>query len=156
MRMPIQKPGKSKQDYGTPLDLIAAVTKRFGPLLVDLAAREDNKKAPEWIGPDWDSLTQDWTQLSGNLWLNPPFANIAPWAEKCKISAPPGSDRRIFFLTPASVGSNWFLEHVHGHALVLALNPRLTFEGETACYPKDCCCSVFGDLPGFDVWRWRT
>lgn len=168
MRMPKQKPGRSRQDYETPRELFSAVERRFGPFVFDLAASSRNSKCNEYYNSRVDSLKQDWSQLRGNLWLNPPFANIDPWAAKCKLSrinlavlehkagqyqSPAATC--IFLLTPASVGSNWFMEHVWGHALVLALNPRLTFVGETAPYPKDCILSVYGMTPGFEIWRWK-
>lgn len=57
---------------------------------------------------------------------------------------------------PASIGSNWFAEHVHRRALVLGLNgPRLKFEGSPDPYPKDLMLVCYGESPGFDVWRWR-
>lgn len=146
--------GKSKQDYGTPWAFIRACVHRFGVLSHDLAASEENRKADSFYTEADDSLAQDWTRLDGNLWLNPPFANIAPWAEKCAVTS---SRRRgfILFLTPASIGSNWFAEHVNGKAMVLGLSPRLTFEGTSDPYPKDLMLSVFGmGLHGFDVWRW--
>lgn len=155
--MPAQKPGKSRQDYGTPPALIVAVARRFGPIVHDLAATPVNAKARSFYTEQDDAFTKDWAgeHPIGNLWLNPPFSNIGPWAERCKTQ----SDGRlgyILFLVPASVGSNWFMDHVHNHALVLALSPRLTFEGETAPYPKDCILAVYGmGLKGFDVWRWN-
>jgi phage N-6-adenine-methyltransferase len=148
--------GRSKQDYGTPSDFIAAVEKRFGPLAIDLACTRENAKAPDgFYFPECDALVATWSGLQGNLWLNPPFANIDPWAEKlareCRY-------RQGFalFLTPASIGSNWFANHVAGKAVVLGLSPRLTFEGTTDPYPKDLSLSVYGyGLHGFDTWRWK-
>ncbi len=164
-KMPAQKPGESKQDYGTPRDFLDAVEKRFGPMAVDLAARKDNAKAPLCITPEQDSLKQDWGTLRGNLWLNPPYENIAVWAKKCaetetgfRCKEPPEKctlDRRIFFLVPASIGSNWFAQHVDGKARVLALNGRITFEGCTQPYPKDAILACYGETPGFEVWRWK-
>ncbi len=59
-------------------------------------------------------------------------------------------------LTPASIDSNWFARHVNRKAFVLGLNPRVTFEGCSAPYPKPLMVSVFGlGLSGFDTWRWR-
>jgi hypothetical protein len=149
--------GKSKQDYGTPIAFIQAVEKRFGPLVADLACTRANAKAPKGYHFDdgMDSLAYDWADdfPTGNLWLNPPFADIAPWAAKCDLE----SNRHglILLLTPASIGSNWFAQHVHGKAMVLGLAPRLTFEGTSDPYPKDLMLSVFGmGLKGFDVWRW--
>jgi hypothetical protein len=160
MKMPKQKPGQSRQDYGTPPEFIDAVVRLFGPLDWDLAANsaaagpDANHKAPLWYGVEQDSLAQDWTSLRGNLWLNPPFKRIAPWAAKCLASAGPG--RRILMLTPASVGSNWFVDHILHRMLVLALNPRMTFVGERDPYPKDLMLTVFdgSGVGEFDVWRW--
>lgn len=155
--MPAQRPGRSKQDYSTPPEFIAAVEKQWGKLELDLAAREDNAKAQYYLTPEDDSLSCAWHQDYGSvvrMWLNPPYADIGPWAAKCaETRLVPGG--RIFFLVPASIGSNWFAEHVHGRALVLALSPRLTFEGCTTPYPKDCILAVYGEGPGFDVWRWK-
>jgi len=157
MTEPRQKPGKSKQDYGTPWNLIRAVEARFGRLDVDLAAHADNTKAQRFISPEEDSLVVPWAAHLGPAlaWLNPPFADIEPWASKC-LEETRASSLRVVLLTPASVGSNWFAEHVHRRASVLALSPRITYEGTTAPYPKDCMLSLFGfGAPGFDVWRWK-
>ena len=161
MTEPRQKPGKSRQDFETPDEFIRAVEQRFGRLSCDLAANDDlggpgaNHKAPLWWGPGQDALVQDWTRLAGNLWLNPPFGQIPRWAAKCAASA--GDGRRIIMLSPASIGTNWFADHVHGRALVLALNPRITFVGESHPYPKDLMITVWGPKSwiGLDVWRWR-
>jgi len=169
MKMPVQKPGKSKQDYGTPRDFLAAAQRRFGFIEVDLAARSDNKKASDHLGPGSeyaeDSLAFDWLSFgtSAAFFLNPPFAKITPWAKKCAATNVGLDSGRILFLVPAAVGANWFARYVHGHALVLVLNGRLTFEGmepnpktgKVDPYPKDCMLCVFGEKPGFDVWRWN-
>ena len=146
--------GGSRQDYETPVDFMRAVEKRFGVMNVDLAARSDNAKAPVWIDEKKDSLLEDWGSLKGNLWLNPPFSNIAPWAQKCAIESANGA--RIFFLTPASVGSNWFSKFVHKKATVLFLNGRITFVGAKDPYPKDCILSCFSyGEPYYEVWKWK-
>lgn len=152
--MPQQRPATSRQDYGTPWDFIRAAEARFGKLDVDLAARRDNAKARRFISPRRNALHVEWSvEYCGALaWLNPEFADIEPWAAKCARER----KLRILLLTPASVGSNWFVEHVHRRALVLALNPRLVFVGERDPYPKDCILSCFGfGRAGFDVWRWK-
>lgn len=155
-KMPVQKPGKSRQDYATDRAFIAAVIQRFGPLAWDLAAHAENAVCDRWIGEQQDSLALEWHRLSpgGWLWLNPEFSKIEPWAKKCAAEASKGA--RILFLTPAAVGAEWYRQHVAPNAYTLALNPRLTFVGESTPYPKDCMLSVFcAGLRGFDVWRWR-
>ncbi len=158
MTMPKQKPGLSKQDYGTPDNFLAAVSNRFGVLDVDLAARRDNAVAPSYVTPEEDSFRIDWVDHFGgcNCWLNPPFDDIAPWAAKCADYAMRSASGRILFLTPASIGANWYRDHVAGQGYVIALNGRLTFKGETKPYPKDCILTVFGSqISGFEVWNWK-
>lgn len=146
--------GSSRQDYETPSDFIAAVEARFGIINVDLAATKANTKGQVWIDEAQDSLTVDWSRLRGNLWLNPPFNNITPWAKKCSDESKKGC--KIFFLTPASVGSNWFAQYIFGQSHVLFLNGRLTFVGASDPYPKDCILSCFGfPTQGFNIWKWK-
>ena len=155
---PPQKPGKSKQDYETPKAFVDSVEARWGRLDVDLAASEENAKAPLFLTQTTDSLSVDWVRrFRGKAcWLNPPYADLAPWAEKCAAAGPAMGQGRIYLLTPASVGANWFAEHVHRRALVLGISPRLQFVGTDAVYPKDLMLSVFAPgLTGFDVWRWK-
>lgn len=169
--MPLQVPGKSEQVVGTPWELIDAVEARFGRLRFDLAATADNCKvrnggkvmrnarfgpgSPEGI----DALTQDWSALGRNLcWLNPPYGNIKEWAAKCfRHASAAAFGGQIFFLIPASVGSNWWAQYVDGSAFVYFLSPRLVFQGHSASYPKDIAlCRYNGPRKaGYECWRWK-
>lgn len=152
-KMPEQKPGRSKQDYGTPREFIEAVERRFGPISFDLAASSHNKVVDAYFDERKDSLKQTWRRIPGLLWLNPPFGDIDPWAEKCADESKHGA--RIAFLTPASVGANWFQDRVVPSAHVLELSPRLSFDGVHP-FPKDLVLSVFyAGLTGRSGWRWR-
>ena len=79
--------GKSRQDFGTPIAFIRAVEGRWGPMVHDLACTRANAKAPSgyYFDEGIDALGQNWSKdfPTGNLWINPPFAHIDPWAEKC-------------------------------------------------------------------------
>ena len=165
--VPVQKPGKSFQAYETPAVFLDAVKKRFGikAFAYDLAASNENTKGVRWFTKEQDSLVQDWTQLRGDCFLNPEYADIAPWAEKAAASAwwedarakhggGPAGDRRIFFLVPAAVGSNWFAKFVDGKALVLLLNGRISFDGKSP-FPKDNILCIYGMRPGYEVWSWK-
>ena len=147
---------RSKQDYATPWEFVRSVEERFGTIAVDLAAHADNAKADRFLTEAEDSLSVCWHRLAPGmlLWLNPPFARIAPWAQKCAHETRQGA--RVAMLVPASVGSNWFADHVLNRALVLALSPRLSFDGRNA-YPKDLILAVYGTggPTAFDVWRWK-
>lgn len=145
----------SKQDYATPDDFLAVVRGKFGPLSFDLAAHDKNHVCPSYYDIADDSLKQPWRALSGLLWLNPPYSNIAPWAAKCAVESCNGA--KILFLVPASVGSNWFSEYVLPYSHVYFLNPRLTFKGAKDPYPKDCLLAAYGlgNVGECEVWKWK-
>jgi phage N-6-adenine-methyltransferase len=149
--------GLSRQDYGTPREFLDAVEKRFGTISWDLAAHADNKKALRWYGPGShdgeDSFAASWVLPGRLLWLNPPFANIAPWAAKCAAHA---KVSEITMLVPASVGSNWFRDHVAGVADTYLLNGRMSFDGQNL-FPKDCLLAHYSPRAtgAIFVWDWK-
>lgn len=158
--------GASKQDYATPQNFIQAVERRWGHISFDLAAHAKNTKAKRWFGPGGlapDSLVEKWGDIlrpggKQNLWLNPPFNDIRPWARKCAEVTPHLKliGARLLFLVPAAVGSNWFADCVFGVAPVFFLRPRLSFDGKNS-YPKDLMLVAYGAaVSTFECWRWFT
>ena len=147
--------GHSKQDYGTPPEFVWAVEERFGKIQFDLAASKSNALAPDFFCKEQDSLKQDWHNLNGLLWLNPPFGDIAPWVEKCSEESMVGAI--IIMLTPASVGSNWFRYFVFQQAQVIFLNGRIKFIGAEDAFPKDCMLTIWrrNILTDFSIWTWK-
>jgi phage N-6-adenine-methyltransferase len=155
---PTQKPGRSRQDYGTPPELLTAVKARLGIKYFDcdLAASAENTVAADFFTEETNALDPalPWQQGDGWNWLNPPFAKIAPWVEKAYRE---GVDTHTAVLIPAAVGSNWWRDWVHGKCRVMFLNPRITFVGCDDPYPKDCALLLysFRIISGYDVWTWK-
>jgi phage N-6-adenine-methyltransferase len=154
--------GRSKQDYRTPPELLDAVRAKFlggADFTLDLAADEANHVCPAWYGPGGvveDALSADWP-FTGQMWLNPPFGGIAPWARRCReMTARRGSVARVYLLVPASVGSSWFLDDVMPHADVFLLRGRICFDGRSP-FPKDCLLALYAgrEETGFQEWDWR-
>jgi hypothetical protein len=165
--MPAQKPGKSKQDYRTPPAFLDAVEDRFGDLTWDCAATAENSVVDggRYFAAEAgiDALTVDWRHyfkrdavLPPLLWLNPPFGTIAHlWAPLVSRWTTELPWLRLLFFTPAALGSEWYRKHVEDKAMVLPLNPRMTFVGESDPYPKDLMLSCFGfGVAGVRQWRW--
>ena len=122
----------------------------------DLAASAHNTKCEQYIDKAKNTFKVKWYKLKGKLFLNPPYSNIKKFAAKCVRESKRGA--HIFFLVPASVGSNWFRDHVFEHARVWFLNGRLKFIGHRQCYPKDLVLIEYtpkGDT-GCKIWNWRT
>lgn len=156
--MPAQKPGRSKQNYGTPPEFLDAVKRLLDikEFAVDLAADQFNTVAQIYLTKEMDALSKDWREAwTGAAWINPPYDHIAPWvknAYECK--------GYVVMLVPASVGSNWWRDWVHNKAHVWFLNGRLTFVGCTDPYPKDCALIAYqsswlGLGWEYDVWTWN-
>lgn len=156
----------SKQDWRTPPEFVTAVEQRFGQIVLDLAASDGDECKPlvAHITPQEDSLKTPWPTSrhhSGVYYLNPPFAEIAPWAAKCaawRAAATPGVV--LAFLVPASVDAEWWHAHVRGRAIVYALKSRVQFIGAPHGYPKPLALCVF-DPRHFPttssvlLWDWK-
>lgn len=159
-KMPEQKPGRSRQDYGTPKELLTAVQRRLkvNHFTVDLAASHENTVCELYFTEECNSLAQNWLVASrgGWAWLNPPFADLAPWVTKAAVESATGA--HIAMLVPSSVGSNWWKKWVEPFAYVAHLTGRLTFVGETTPYPKDCSLLFYqpGWFVGSTCWDWRA
>ena len=164
---PTIKRGESSGDIWTPDAFIDAVIINFGMLAVDLAAEAHSKKCPEYIDPQADSLKQDWARiLAGRVgWLNPPYGNIAPWAKKCAMTYDEDERNEIFLLVPASIGANWFWDHVWPCATVYSVG-RMVFDNcfdkhgklVTTPYPKDLILAHYTNGSPHRVlqrWQWR-
>jgi phage N-6-adenine-methyltransferase len=151
---------KSDQAIGTPPEFVGAVERRFGALSFDLAANSKNTVVRDcYFGPGspnaTDSLATNWRGLDGNLWLNPPYGDIGPWARKladeCKHR-----QALSFLLVPSSTGALWFQRHVAPHSHVIELVGRIKFVGAKQGYPKDLILAVYGfGLVGRSAWDWR-
>lgn len=154
------------QDIRTPAEVVNAVENRFGQIVLDLAAKDGDEVRPGMahITPEQDSLKTPWPtrrHVSGVYWLNPPFADIGPWAVKCvrwMREANPGV--ALALLVPASVGASWWQHAVRGCAIVYAVTPRITFVGSMQPYPKDLALAIYDprhQTPDASVlaWRWK-
>lgn len=158
--------GRSRQDYATPPEFLAWFRAEFGEIVADLAASAENAVADLYFDEASDSLAQDWAPLVRGLvdrewlWLNPPFARIAPWAAKCaaSIQRKPGgfTGRGIAFLVPASVGSNWWASSVDRKADVIFTRPRQSFNG-IGPFPKDLslCLYTAGAVGRYRCVSWK-
>lgn len=160
--VPQQKRGKSRQDYQTPPAFLRAVRCTLGIMdfAFDFAASPENAVVGRYYTEADNGLVQSW-RVTGPLewgWLNPPFSHIEPWVEKSFRESSADGGPRVAMLLPASVGSNWWRDWVHGKASVRFLNGRIQFVGAKDPYPKDCALLLYSSMlvPGYAVWTWPT
>jgi hypothetical protein len=160
--------GVSKEDADKLLALQQAKEARVANAIESPRADEICMKNSDKEAYGFDAFNQDWAKLSthsewreerlgpGLLWLNPPFSEISPWAERCTSEARRGA--YIALLTPAAVGANWFVRHMAPEADVYLLNGRPSFIPGQA-YNKDCMLALYGPRPftqgKIALWDWR-
>lgn len=157
MSEPRQKPGRSKQDYGTPPEFIRAFVQTFGSIALDVCASPENAIGPRYYTAEQNGLVQPWAPAGqGFNWCNPPFGTIAPWVNRAWL----GWEMhgwKTGVLIPASVDSNWWADFVHEKAQVLFLQGRVKFVGAPHLYPKPLALLLYGHgSPGYQPWKWRT
>ena len=103
------------------------IAQHFGPFDLDVAATDQNAKCEKYFTKQQDGLSRPWF---GNVWLNPPYSNIRPWAQKAWDYAHngPGS---VTALLPVWTDTSWFAEFAtHGH--ITLLRGRIRFPHGTA------------------------
>lgn len=161
---------KGDQSWGTPPAFIDAFRRKFGDIIWDLAASPHNAVFPQYFTEHENALEQDWAYISkelgpGWLWLNPPFADMAPWAAKCAEEARNGA--RIALLSKVSV-ARWFVDDVAPNARVYLLSPRVKYvpapgqeRGPNGALRSgadfDSMLSLFGPATrgSIEVWKWK-
>lgn len=129
-----QTSGKAPQTWATPVPLWRALEVRYVPdgFDLDAAATADNAITEHWLGPG-SSLAEDalgdleasllyldfchaaMTEKGGlDVWLNPPFARVQPFAELAMREVRAGRWRMAVVLAPSRVDTPWWrqLEHM--------------------------------------------
>lgn len=173
-QMPAYDGVPGDQSWGTPPAFIDAFERRHGPIVFDLAASPHNAVSRYFFTEVEDALKQDWAYLYEEiarrdvvewLWLNPPFADMTPWAEKCAEEGRKGA--RIAMLSKVSI-ARWFVDHVVPNARTYLLSPRVKYvpapgqEIGPNGKPRtgadfDSMLSLFGPATrgSIEVWPWK-
>ncbi len=139
-----------RDDWRTPDDILALVREVLGgqPHL-DPCAPRDSAIAPiaavNFRGPlanDVDGLAAEW---KWSAFVNPPFGQLARWAEKAANAASAGVE--ILFLLPARTDTRYWHEHIATANAIAFLKGRLTFVGAPAPCPFPTALAYWGPRP---------
>lgn len=129
--------GKGDPERETPRHIFDHYERQFH-LTLDVAATAKNAKCKQFYTKRQDGLKQPW---HGNVWLNPPYDNIGPWAAKAWEYSSTG-EGIVVALLPIWPGTAWYQKHaIHGH--MRQLTSRISFVGSTANAPFDCMIVIW-------------
>lgn len=120
--------GNKLDDWETPKELFEKLDSVF-EFSFDLAASKKNKKTENYFDEKKDSLSQNWNEVIGTSWLNPPFSKAKEFFEKATRSKNP----IVSIYKAANVESQVWQDFIFPSAQVLFLKRRVNFEGKENC-----------------------
>lgn len=73
----------NKDCWQTPFELFKPIDDKYN-FEVDVCASQENALCKYYWTVGDDCLQQDWSDVSGFVWCNPPYSNPLPFVEKCQ------------------------------------------------------------------------
>lgn len=123
-------------DHRTPDDIFEALSERYGPFDMDVAASSENKKCALYYTKHANALEQHWY---GNVWCNPPYHSIDAWAAKAIVECMENKTT-VTMLLPSRTDRPWFAKlWAYAHEMHF-IQGRLSFTGpheiKNSCAPQ--------------------
>jgi phage N-6-adenine-methyltransferase len=118
--------GWTTDDWATPPTFITALEREFGPFDLDPCATDQTASADRYYTIAEDGLQQPW---EGQVFVNPPYSNPAPWIAKAITEVGAGRARRVLLLLPNATDTEWFHADVLRCCRVRFLRGRISFLG---------------------------
>ena len=118
----------NKQDWCTPQQLYDELNREFN-FVADVAATEENKKAPFCYTPETDGLNNTWNFKGGAVFCNPPYGTeLKKWVKKAYEEYQNGAT--VVMLIPARTDTSYFHDYIYHKAEIRFLRGRLKFTDE--------------------------
>lgn len=140
-------PTQTRDDWKTPPKIWRPLSEALGGFDLDPCSSPaaDDIAEKRFIE---NGLKREWT---GCVWVNPPFSDIDPWAEKCVTETASGRVETAILLVPDRTDTQWYHKHILRHAEVICVHEgRIQFygdDGREANAPMGVHFAVFGSTP---------
>ncbi len=124
-----------KDDWETPQSFFDELDAKY-KFNWDLASSDANAKCVNHFTVGDNSLSQDWSVLEGNLWLNPPYGrDLKHWVKKAYESSI-NRDGALVMLIPSRTDTSYWHDYIFDKAEIKFIRGRLKFEsGGVASQP---------------------
>lgn len=130
-------------EHDTPVDFFAPIAEAVDGFDLDPAASETSDLADRNVTKDEDGMSIPW---EGDVWLNPPYSEVADWMEYARNQYEHGNADRIVALVFARTGTRWWHNHATTADLVCLVKGRLTFGDAENSAPAPSAVLVWGDV----------
>lgn len=114
---------KGKDDWETPWWFVHLLENEFGAIDLDPCCTEESKKGENFYTEEDNGLTARWW---GTVFVNPPYSQMAKWAQKAYSEAFLGNTRNILFLCAARTDTKAWWDYLR-HGEVRFIKGRLKF-----------------------------
>tara|TARA_R110000751_G_scaffold9157_2_gene35021 strand:- start:442 stop:945 length:504 start_codon:yes stop_codon:yes gene_type:complete len=119
---------KGSEMWETPDSLFQFLNEEFA-FDLDAAANQQNAKHKNFISPEDDALSIDWTQKGNTVWLNPPYGRgIKHWIQKAYNESLKGIC--VVVLTFARTDTEWWYKYARKAAEIRMVKGRVKFTRE--------------------------
>lgn len=127
--------------FETPQWLFDSINSEFN-FTHDLACNEQNAKCANYFTEAQNGLAQAWHQLTGWLWLNPPYSPLKPWIRKAQDENAKGA--RIVVLCPPIISTRYFKEHLPSEIRFITGRIPFLLDGvEMKSNTNDSCLLIY-------------
>jgi|21_taG_2_1085346.scaffolds.fasta_scaffold01168_5 site-specific DNA-methyltransferase (adenine-specific) len=114
-------------DWSTPRPLFEHLNQEFA-FDLDGAAQAHNAMLENFISPEEDSLTVEWSDRGSTVWLNPPYKNMGAWMKKAYLESLKGLT--VVALVLVRSDTRWWNDWAMKAAEVRIIRGRVYFERE--------------------------
>lgn len=113
-----------RSDWRTPKAIFEMLNKEFN-FDVDICATKDNALCAEYVTPEMDAFTVDWSKWK-SIYCNPPYGRaIGDWVKRADDAAKNGST--VVMLIPSRTDTRWFHDYCLKYEIRFLCN-RLNFD----------------------------
>lgn len=129
LKQPLSKEREKalRQEWRTPLELVVSITRRYGPIHIDVAASAENAIRPYFIDKRQDAFKAPWFDTSHGVtvaFCNPGFRHMAPWMHRAYSQVLHHPKGIAIVLGLCAPSTKWF-RFAYDHAAEIALlSPR--------------------------------
>ncbi len=123
-------------EWKTPISLFNLLNERFN-FTLDPCSTIENHLCPKYYTKENNGLDQSW--FNEIVFVNPPYSQIALWAEKCSKEYLVNKTK-IVLLIPARTDTKYFHSFILPYASIVFIKGRLKFSGKgPAPFPSILC-----------------
>lgn len=130
-------------EWSSPRELVEPLNDAIGGFDLDpCSGAEQSPFAADTYTKSDDGLAQDWF---GDVWVNPPYSDMATWTEKAAAEVKRGSAETVVYLCKGDSSTKWWQAGAEQSTLICAIDHRLQFGDGDNSAPFASHIMVFGD-----------